>query len=420
MDNVTHTLIGITLARSVDRRELLDQRIFWASVIGSNLPDLDFVAHFQTGRLGYLLHHRGLTHTFLWVPLLGLMTVGLLKVWPQREGEVQSGFFKIFWVACLALLLHIAADFCNDYGVHPFSPFWNRWFYGDLFFIIEPVLWLSMIPLAVLSVRRRWAAWFWGGLGLGMVALVWSISGIPKGIAVGVTGVGILAAILQWRWPRSLSVAFGGVGAFLSLAILGERWTQGWMDQELRQARRQETWVDFISSPAPANPFCRRLIVLSRDSQGQYIGRMGVFSGLPRYFPADQCYLKIGGGSSGEKVEHLAPWQSPTLISNSRVHWQGEYRASWEEGARFARENCEFAAFLGFARAPFWIPPALSSSTGRNSWVVGDLRYDRGEDSRSFAQFEFQESKAWYCPASLQGVAQDLAGVGLKSPSFLK
>ncbi len=45
-------------------------------------------------------------------------------------------------------LLHIAMDFTNNYGVHPFWPVDNRWFYGDSVFIIEPLFWAACAPLA--------------------------------------------------------------------------------------------------------------------------------------------------------------------------------------------------------------------------------------------------------------------------------
>ena len=45
-------------------------------------------------------------------------------------------------------LLHIGMDFTNNYGVHPFWPLSNRWFYGDAVFIAEPLLWAACAPLA--------------------------------------------------------------------------------------------------------------------------------------------------------------------------------------------------------------------------------------------------------------------------------
>ena len=40
-----------------------------------------------------------------------------------------------------------ALDFTNSYGVHPFWPVDNRWYYGDAVFIVEPLLWACSAPL---------------------------------------------------------------------------------------------------------------------------------------------------------------------------------------------------------------------------------------------------------------------------------
>ena len=46
-------------------------------------------------------------------------------------------------MAC-ALLSHIVADAWNSYGVHPFWPFDNHWYYGDAINIYEPWLWVIL------------------------------------------------------------------------------------------------------------------------------------------------------------------------------------------------------------------------------------------------------------------------------------
>src|ERR1700712_3851220 len=77
MDNVTHALAGCLLAAGtvtlVERRGVVLPRGFRtvASVVGiltAELPDADLVyagSALGMGKLGYLLHHRGHTHTVL-------------------------------------------------------------------------------------------------------------------------------------------------------------------------------------------------------------------------------------------------------------------------------------------------------------------------------------------------------------------
>ena len=93
MDNLTHSLLGAvvgeTLARFVpNARSVLPEttrRSLYVSlmVVGSNLPDLDSLYTGITGgKLGYLLHHRGHTHTLVGALAIAALTYGLWLWWP--------------------------------------------------------------------------------------------------------------------------------------------------------------------------------------------------------------------------------------------------------------------------------------------------------------------------------------------------
>ena len=85
MDNLTHALIGIIAAetaiawRSQKHKDIsfrLRRYLWFASAAANNIPDVDFIYSNISGpELGYLLHHRGYTHTFLAAPILGLSIV---------------------------------------------------------------------------------------------------------------------------------------------------------------------------------------------------------------------------------------------------------------------------------------------------------------------------------------------------------
>ena len=59
MDNVTHTLFGLALAKTGLERSTPKATL--ALLIGANLPDLDLLAWFG-GHISYLNYHRGLSH----------------------------------------------------------------------------------------------------------------------------------------------------------------------------------------------------------------------------------------------------------------------------------------------------------------------------------------------------------------------
>jgi len=73
MDNVTHTLFGLVLAKTGLERSTPKATL--ALLIGANLPDLDLLAWFG-GHISYLKYHRGISHS----PLGLLCEAGLLAV----------------------------------------------------------------------------------------------------------------------------------------------------------------------------------------------------------------------------------------------------------------------------------------------------------------------------------------------------
>src|ERR1044072_9861234 len=126
MDNVTHTLIGALLGETVARSTQPDPRglpgavrrnlLVATAAIGSNLPDSDLLYSFIGGKLNYLLHHRGHTHTILVALLLGLLTLAITRWWLRRRGLPASSQDYVLLplvVAFLALLL-LTVGFRNN------------------------------------------------------------------------------------------------------------------------------------------------------------------------------------------------------------------------------------------------------------------------------------------------------------------
>lgn len=140
MDNLTHTLIGVlvgeTLAQTTSatahglpaaqRRNLF----VTLTAIGSNLPDLDFIYSAITGnKLDYLLQHRGHTHTVVGALVTAALMFFASELWCRWRKWTLSrrDRIQLAALAALTLLLHIAMDFTNSYGVHPFWPGCTRW-----------------------------------------------------------------------------------------------------------------------------------------------------------------------------------------------------------------------------------------------------------------------------------------------------
>ena len=156
MDNVTHTLFALTLARARLRRG--GRGTTTALVLASNAPDIDIVAALG-GSADYLAWHRGPTHALLGIVGLGVVTAALAwgggKFREQRaEGHGQRApFTTLLAVSLVGVLFHILMDLPTSYGTRLLSPFAWRWYAIDLLPIIDFYLLIALA--AGLVVGRR-------------------------------------------------------------------------------------------------------------------------------------------------------------------------------------------------------------------------------------------------------------------------
>ena len=86
MDNLTHTLTGVMLARAGLNRFVPRATLLLA--IAANAPDVDIVSWFG-GPLTYLRYHRGWTHTCLLLPVMALLPA-LLVFFLERARTIRD------------------------------------------------------------------------------------------------------------------------------------------------------------------------------------------------------------------------------------------------------------------------------------------------------------------------------------------
>lgn len=398
MDNVTHTLIGVLaghlllLRRSAPRDPSARTALVLTAALAGNLPDIDVLLRGfgEDPRLVSLLHHRGYTHTLagalLEIPLaLGLVFGAgrLLRRGPRWRG-LETGERREFGLAAaVGLALHILADLGNGYGVHPLSPFWGRWVYGDRIFILEPLLWAALLPFAFRAARVRGARALWSVLGFGLL-LVMPARLAPIEIAAYLATLG-LAALAQRGGPRPgraaaafavLYLGFVGTGTLARARILAD---------PAVGATAGERIVQLATNPRPTNPLCWNFTAVgARTGEDLYFVRRGALSLAPALWPSGDCELGEGQG------EGTAPLVGP-LPAGPGIGTIREFRGRLSELRARARGDCRFGALLEFARAPFWT--ALGD-------VAGDLRYDR-EPGLGFTEFELGPELP--CPGLVPG-----------------
>jgi len=154
MDNLCHTLVGAALGEAgLKRRTRLGSATL---MIASNLPDLDVLV-FATGTPA-VAFRRGWTHGVLAQALLPIaLAVVMAIVAATRSRSEDATPVRLGWLllfSYVGVLLHVAMDFLNNYGVRLLMPFQPRWFYGDTLFVIDPWLWL-MLGAGIWLARRQ-------------------------------------------------------------------------------------------------------------------------------------------------------------------------------------------------------------------------------------------------------------------------
>ncbi len=137
MDNVTHTLFGLVLAKTGLERSTPKATL--ALVIGANLPDIDLVS-WLGGDLSYLKHHRGFSHSLTGLFCQAALLAAVLLMAHRAPSKVAShaSFRMLFLMSLVGLGSHSLLDYTNSYGIRPFLPFDGRWFAADLVFIVDP------------------------------------------------------------------------------------------------------------------------------------------------------------------------------------------------------------------------------------------------------------------------------------------
>lgn len=174
MDNLTHSLTGVLLARAGLNR--LVPRATILAVISANLPDLDIVTGVR-GSLCYLANHRGFSHALFWLPLVALAPLPLWWLLARSQGVKPIDWLKAYLVSAVALLSHLVLDWMNVYGIRLKLPFSGEWLHLDLLNIIDVWVWAILLictlgPVLGRLVESEMGARRGGGRGMAIAGLL--------------------------------------------------------------------------------------------------------------------------------------------------------------------------------------------------------------------------------------------------------
>ena len=204
MEPVTHILTGACLSRAGFNRRAAYATLTMA--VAAEFPDIDTLWSLR-GPVAGFQHHRGITHTFIALPVeAGLIVAAVYalhrfrvrraahasehhaKREPLTHAPVRWGL--LYGFALLALLSHLLLDYSNNYGLRPFFPFNPRWYAGSFVFIFDPLIFLLLVlafimpPLFALvnaevgARRQPFRGRGWAAASLLCIIAVWSFRAI--------------------------------------------------------------------------------------------------------------------------------------------------------------------------------------------------------------------------------------------------
>ncbi|HTV79462.1 MAG TPA: metal-dependent hydrolase [Steroidobacteraceae bacterium] len=342
--------------------------------VASNLPDVDVLyTSFDGGPLTYILQHRGYTHTvpgalvcaaLLWFGCLLWMRLRRLQATPRERA----------WLAAAALagvLLHLAMDYTNNYGVHPFWPFYDGWVYGDSVYIVEPLLWLAAAPLIFVLETRTARSLVAVALAVATLAVVaFNLVPTPLSLAFVVLGAAMLAA---GRWLRPAAALGCGLVLWLAVTavfVIAGRVAAGRLQAAAMVQFPEGRTLDRVLTPMPADPVCWDAWLVQARA-GTEVMRQAHISLLPGMIAVGRCRgVDLGPAK--------AVPQAPAPAAAPGIEWRGEFTLPADRIATLAATHCRARAFMQFAR----VPMATAGDTG---WWLADLRFGAGR-GRGFAQ----------------------------------
>src|SRR5688572_5795845 len=176
MDNLTHSLVGLTAAKA--GLERLSPGATAVCVLAANAPDVDVAILLFGDRWTYLHHHRGITHAIVGVVCLAVLVPlifhGVDRLWARlRKQPVRTKLGGLMLASFIVTATHPLLDWTNNYGIRFFLPWSSKWSYGDLVYIVDPYIWLLLGGTCfLLSAKTTGGKVVWGAVAVGLTALV--------------------------------------------------------------------------------------------------------------------------------------------------------------------------------------------------------------------------------------------------------
>lgn len=365
MDNLTHSLVGITAAKA--GLERLSPGAATLCVLAANAPDSDIIVLAFGDRWDFLHHHRGITHAIVGVIglafLLPVIFYAADRLVSRLRNEPPKTKLKGLLIASfIASATHPLLDWTNNYGIRFFLPWSQKWSYGDLVFIVDPFLWLILGGAAfLLTAKTRFYKGVWAFIATALTFLIVASprsNALPNPRLIALLWIVALIALIVLLM-KDARERWGNRIAFVAIALVLCYWTllgfahskainRGSAEASKMAAANGETVARLAAMPRLANPF--RWDCVFETDRAMYRFELGL----------------MDDNAAGTPVRYVKP--APELLNT----------VSQQRPAR---------VFLGFARFPV-MQLAEPDCTTRTLVQLADLRYTEPGGSRGSFAFE--------------------------------
>ncbi|MGH9730042.1 MAG: metal-dependent hydrolase, partial [Candidatus Acidiferrales bacterium] len=153
MDPVTHGIAGALIGKgffakrtSTNRSAISTARIaVFAATLGAVFPDVDvFADAFSHDPLAIARYHRGLTHSFVGLPIfaagLAWLTRAAVRWYAKRTHRDDlhcPSFYALFVIYAAGIASHIILDGFTSFGTRMLNPFSKDRVAWDFLFIVD-------------------------------------------------------------------------------------------------------------------------------------------------------------------------------------------------------------------------------------------------------------------------------------------
>ena len=368
MDNLTHSLVGLTAAKA--GLEKLSPGAMALCVLAANAPDCDVVVFAFGDRWDVLQHHRGITHAIVGVVTLAILQPLIFysvdRLWSRfRKRPPVTNLKGLLLASFIVSATHPLLDWTNNYGMRFLLPWSPRWSYGDLVFIVDPYMWLILGGAAfLLTARTRPVKFTWAGIAVALTFLVVASPRsdmLPNPRLFAFLWIGALAVLIV-LFVKNARERWGGRIAFAAFALVLCYWA----------------FLAFAHWRALERGGAEAMRLASAN--GEVVGRVAAMPRLANpfrwdyVFETDRATYRFNlGVMDGSDISHAVRYAKPT----------GELKAALDSIA----QQKPVRVFLGFARFPV-LQLKDPNCVTRTLVQIADLRYT--EPGRSPGNFSLE------------------------------